>query len=212
MRYEETFEEFVAGLKDLQIEVSDLYAILLSHDDIDHVGALSLFKSKNPDLIVYSSSIEAPYISGMKKSERLQQAEDSLINIPKEHKAWAEGFIEQLKGIKRIEVDLLLEDNEIIEGEIEVIFTPGHTKGHISFYVPLQQLVIANDAVVVEEQGLDIANPQFTLDMHQAVKSVERIKRISPKKMICYHGGIVGEEIYDKLNALINRYKSAISN
>lgn len=78
--------------------------------------------------------------------------------------------------------------------------------------MPLQQLVIANDAVVVEEQGLDIANPQFTLDMHQAVKSVERIKRISPKKMICYHGGIVGEEIYDKLNALINRYKSAISN
>ncbi len=206
--YEETFDEFLAGLKNLQIEVTDLHAILLSHDDIDHLGALYLFKSKNPNLIVYSSSIEAPYISGKNKSERLQQAEDSLINVPKEHKAWAEGFIEQLKGIKRMEVDLVLEDNEKIENEIEVIFTPGHTKGHISFYVPSQQLVIANDAVVVEEQGLDIANPQFTLDMHQAINSVERIKRLSPKKMICYHGGIVEGEINEKLNALIRMHET----
>jgi glyoxylase-like metal-dependent hydrolase (beta-lactamase superfamily II) len=206
--YEETFEEFVAGLKNLQIEVTDLYAILLSHDDIDHVGALSLFKIKNPNLIVCSSSIEAPYISGKKKSERLQQAEDSLINIPKEHKAWAEGFIEQLKRIKRFEVDLTLEDNEKIENEIEVIFTPGHTKGHISFYIPSQQLVITNDAIVVEGHGLDIANPQFTLDMLEAIRSLERIKQLSPKKMICYHGGIVEGDISEKLNALIRKYRN----
>ncbi|GAL87391.1 metal-dependent hydrolase [Sporocytophaga myxococcoides] len=206
--YEETFDEFVAGLKKLQIEVADLYAILLSHDDIDHVGALSLFKSKNPNLIVYSSRIEAPYISGERKSERLQQAEDLLPIIPEEQKAWADGFIKQLKGIKRFEVDLLLEDNEKIENEIEIIFTPGHTKGHISFYVPSQKLVIANDAIVVEEQGLDIANPQFTLDLQQAIESVEKIKQLSPKKIICYHGGIVEGEINEKLNVLLSMYKT----
>jgi glyoxylase-like metal-dependent hydrolase (beta-lactamase superfamily II) len=205
--YEETFDEFVTGLRQLEVEVQDLYAILVSHDDIDHVGALALFKSLNPHLKICSSSIEAPYISGREKSERLQQAEDLFVDMPEEQRGWAERFIHQLKSIKKVDVDVLLEDNERIEGEIEVIYTPGHTRGHISFYIPSQQLVIANDALVVEEHGLDIANPGFTLDLPTAVKSVERIRKLSPKKLLCYHGGAVEGELEERLSALVGAYK-----
>ena len=112
--YEETFAEFVAGLNNLSVELADLHAILISHDDIDHLGALTLFKSKNPDLLIYSSRGEEPYIAGKVKSERLQQAENSMSTLPEEYKPWALQFINQLKKVKRVDVDLLLEDKDKI--------------------------------------------------------------------------------------------------
>jgi glyoxylase-like metal-dependent hydrolase (beta-lactamase superfamily II) len=205
--YEETFLEFITELSKLGVDLDDLHAILISHDDIDHIGALRLFKDKNPNLIIYSSEIEEPSISGKIKSERLEQAEQSLLALPQEYKAWALQFINQLKSIKRIEVDATLKNNEIIDDEVEVIFTPGHTKGHISFYIPSEKTVIANDALVIEEENFDIANPMFTLDMCQAIKSVELIKEVQPEIIICYHGGIAKDNISQKLTELIAKYK-----
>jgi glyoxylase-like metal-dependent hydrolase (beta-lactamase superfamily II) len=206
--YEETFEEFVVGLINLGVEITDLHAILISHDDIDHLGALTLFKGKNQDLIIYSSSVEKPYISGKLKSERLQQAEDSLSTLSEEYKTWALQFINQLRRIKRIEVDSVLEDKDKIDNEIEVIFTPGHTKGHISFYIPSKRTLIANDAIVIEEGRFEIANPTFTLNLKQAIQSVEKIKGLAAERIICYHGGVAEDNISEKLADLINKYKT----
>lgn len=206
--YEETFEEFVAALGSIGMTIKDLNAIIISHDDIDHLGALHLFKNANPDLIIYSSKIEEPSVSGKVKSERLIQAENSLDNIPEEHKNWAIEFIQQLKNIQRINVELTLDDNDKIEEEIVVIHTPGHTKGHISLYIPSESTVIANDAIVIEEDELNIANPAFTLDITSAFKSVEKIRDLRPAKLICYHGGVLESRVYEKLEALVMKYKT----
>jgi len=205
--YEETFEEFTIGLRNLNIEIQDLHAILISHDDIDHIGALSLFKSNNPNIIIYCSYIEEQSITGKIKSERLEQAENSLFTLPENDRKWANQFIQELKKIKRIGVDRVLEDCEWIDEKIQVIFTPGHTKGHISFFLPSDKILIANDAIVIEENTLDIANPSFVLDKYNAIKSVIRIKELLPNKMICYHGGVIEDNLTEKLNELINKYK-----
>lgn len=204
--YEETFPEFVSALEKLNTSIADLHAILISHDDIDHLGALKLFKDANPRLIIYCSEIEEPSVSGRIKSERLEQAEKSLDTMPEEYKPWALQFIEQLKNIRRGKVDAVLKDGDRIEDEVEVIFTPGHTKGHMSFYLPGEKTLIANDAIVVTEEGFDLANPMYTLDMQQAVESVGLIRDLNPETVICYHGGVVCENIPGKLAALIDRY------
>ncbi len=206
--YEETFEEFVAALGSIGMTIKDLNAIIISHDDIDHLGALHLFKNANPDLIIYSSKIEEPSVSGKVKSERLIQAENSLDNIPEEHKNWAIEFIQQLKNIQRINVELTLDDNDKIEEEIVVIHTPGHTKGHISLYIPSESTIIASDAIVIEGDELDIANPEFTLDITSALKSVEKIRDLKPAKLICYHGGVLETKVDEKLEALVVKYQT----
>ena len=206
--YEETFDEFVAVLGSFGLSLEDLHAIIISHDDIDHLGALHLFKNINKDLIIYCSEIEEPSVSGKIKSERLIQAESSLLGIPEEYKSRALEFIKQLNQIQRVDVDVTLKENDQIERELFVINTPGHTKGHISLYFPGEATVIANDAVVIEGDELDIANPAFTLDMYQAVKSVEIIRDLKPEKLICYHGGIVESDLHEKLNTLVLKYKT----
>lgn len=205
--YEETYAELVQQLQHLGIAVSDLYALLISHDDIDHLGAVSLLKAQHPGLLVYCSDVEEASVSGAIKSERLEQAESSLEELPAEHLPWARQFIQQLKQIKRIQPDGTFTDGEWIEGELQVLATPGHTKGHVSFYIPAKQTVIACDAVVVENDALNIANPQFALDLEKAVQSVALIKALKPEKLICYHGGLAAEDVEKKLEDLMKQYK-----
>jgi glyoxylase-like metal-dependent hydrolase (beta-lactamase superfamily II) len=205
--YEETFDEFGAQLTRAGVKIDDLYAILVSHDDIDHVGALSLFKDKNPDLLIICSEIEAAVITGKAKSERLRQAEEALPLLAEEHQPWAINFINQLKNLKRVKVDKTLADQDIIDGEIKVVTTPGHTKGHISIYIPREKTLIANDALVLEEDAFNLANPQFTLDLPRAIKSVERIRQLDAETIICYHGGVTKGNISQRSTDLIERYQ-----
>lgn len=204
--YEETFDELVQHLQQMGIAVTDLYALLISHDDIDHLGAVALLKAQHPGLLVYCSDVEEASVSGAIKSERLEQAERSLEVLPPEHLPWARQFVQQLKQIKRIQPEGTFTDGEWIEEEVQVIATPGHTKGHVSFYIPSEQTVIACDAVVVENESLNIANPQFTLDLPKAVQSVDLLKTLKPEKLICYHGGVVREDVDEKLQELIEKY------
>lgn len=204
--YEETYPDFVMALAQLGVSVGDISAILVSHDDIDHIGGLHLFKKENPSLQIYCSAIEAPSITGTVVSERFNQAQQSLPHLPEAQKEWGIQFIERLKSIQRLPVDGTLQNGELIEDAIEVVPTPGHTKGHISFFIPESSTLIANDALVVENNQFDIANPMFTLDMPKAIQSVAAIQKLKPKKVICYHGGVVSENVVEKLNLLLQKY------
>ena len=192
-----------------QLSLNQLTGIIITHHDIDHMGALAELKNKYPSIPVYSSAVEAPYISGKHKSLRLVQAEQMLDTIAEEYKPGALQFIELLKTLQAVPVDHFLAlDREIdwLSG-IEVIHTPGHMPGHISLYIPQNKTLIAADAIVTENGRLEIANPQFTLDLDEAVRSVRKLNQLEIDQMICYHGGLVQKNIPNQLEQLLIRYK-----
>jgi len=146
-------------------------------------------------------------VSGAVNSERLRQAESLFERMPDDSKGWALSFIEKLRSVQRVKVDRGLVDNEIFEGDVVVIHTPGHTRGHISLFYAKEGILVAGDALVVENDDLEIANPSYTLDMKAAVESVERIRSLNPKMVICYHGGMIDSNVDEKLSRLVDRYK-----
>lgn len=201
-----TFEEFKQELRYLGLMLGDLAGIIISHDDIDHLEGLHCFKEEYSSLEVISSFIEADSVSGRVEAERLIQIRESLAHVPEEMKDWVSNFVQQLQAIKRFEVTKTLVDGQVFKDTLEVIATPGHTKGHISFFDRDSKTLIAADAIVVEDGEFNIANPQFTLDMDAALASVRKIKALKPNRIICYHGGEVEEEIEEKLDRLLARY------
>ncbi|WP_373492580.1 MBL fold metallo-hydrolase [Aquiflexum sp.] len=204
--YEETLETFVRELAKIDISIDQIHGIINSHDDIDHIGGLKKFKEHNRSLKTFCGALEEKSISGKIKSERLVQAENSLNTLTGDHRNWALGFIDSLNRIKRYEVDKTFDGGEFFEDEIQIIHTPGHTKGHISLFIPNQNVLIANDALVVEGDTFGIANPSYTLDLQNAIHTVEKIKALKPQKIICYHGGIVEDNVNGKLEKLICQY------
>ena len=206
--YEETFEELKYELELSGVDIKDLTGVIITHDDLDHLGGLKFLKLYNRNLKVYCGEYEKNSVAGLTKSERLIQAENSLDMLPGEHQGWALEFIKKLQNIERFDVDAIFKDNEIFENELLIVHTPGHTQGHISLYLIKEKILIAGDAVVNEHGELNIANPNYTLDIETAVKSVIKIKKLNPAKIICYHGGILDKGIKKKLTVLIDKYKT----
>jgi len=192
------------------IHLDSLTKCIITHHDMDHMGSLAALKRSYPHIEVIAHEIEAPYISGDKKSLRLEQAESSLDLIPAESKPHAEQFIRFLQSIEPAPVDRTVTDREHLPwcGGIEIVHTPGHMPGHISLYLPASKTLIAADAVVIENGKLEIANPQFTLDLDEAVRSVERLLDYDIEHLICYHGGLFIGDSKEGLRQLIQAYTS----
>lgn len=121
--------------------------------------------------------------------------------MPEEQKEWALNFQKTLESVDNVDVDIALNDGDTLDccGGIEIIETPGHMPGHISIYIKESKTLISGDALVIENNKLDIANPQYTLDMKQASESIDKLLRYDVDKIICYHGGIYQGDIKKSL-------------
>jgi glyoxylase-like metal-dependent hydrolase (beta-lactamase superfamily II) len=178
-------------MKSKGINPASLTKVIITHHDDDHMGALYEIKKKYPNIQVVASEIESEHISGRRKSLRLIQAEDVLKTLPEEQKKIGLEFINILKKIKPVNVDLFVNDGEEFNwaGGVRIIATPGHTPGHISLLLKESNSIVTGDAAVVENKKLVVANPNYSLDLKKAEMSLEKIIAMKPDRYYCYHGG-----------------------
>jgi glyoxylase-like metal-dependent hydrolase (beta-lactamase superfamily II) len=94
----------------------------------------------------------------------------------------------QLRSVRPVLADLTVNDGDDLCG-CKIVATPGHTPGHISLYLPDQGVVIAGDAMALENGVPAIANPQFTLDPKAAKASMDKLLSLGADIYVCYHGG-----------------------
>lgn len=188
------------------IDISKLTKIIITHHDFDHMGALAEFKREYPHIKVLSSIDDEKYISGKEKSLRLQQAEAIYDNLPEEQKENAKQFQQSIESIENVQVDVCLRDKDSFSwcGGVEIVATPGHMPGHISIYIKDSKTLISGDALVVEDDKLAIANPQYTLDIAEAKNSIKKLLNYEIDRIICYHGGIYTKDIKGSLEKIIS--------
>jgi len=188
------------------IDLEKLTKLIITHHDFDHMGSAADLKSKYPNIKILASSKDKNYINGKEKSLSLQQAESVYNDLPDDQKEAALTFHKLLESVDNVDVDIILNDGDIFDwcGGMEIVETPGHMPGHISIYLKESKTLIAGDALVILNGKLAIANPQYTLDINEAKKSINKLLNYDIQKIICYHGGIYQEDIK---NSLINIQK-----
>jgi glyoxylase-like metal-dependent hydrolase (beta-lactamase superfamily II) len=206
--YAANFDQLCAELSRLGVTIQQLTAVVISHDDIDHLGGLASLKNLRADLPVVCSETEAPSVAGLVASERLLQARAKLPSMPTAEREFGLQFIEALSQIRRFPVNRTLKDGDYLLPDLRVVATPGHTQGHVSFFEEKSRTLIACDALVLEDGKLNIANPQFTLDLPEALRSVRRIAALQPEIIFCYHGGIIETNIAAQLEYLLLQYNA----
>ena len=174
------------------LSARQLTGLVLTHHDHDHMGAAAAVKKANPDITVYASLEEAPFISAKEKPLRLHQAEEMQEYLPPEQQDFGKAFCDMLRRVEPVQVDRFLRDGERLDvcGGCRVIATPGHTPGHISLFLEEDSIVITGDAIALENRLPVIANPQFALDAEQAAKSLEKLLSMKADAYYCYHGGV----------------------
>lgn len=76
---------------------------------------------------------------------------------------------------------------------IEVIPTPGHTEGHVSFHLPDRGVLIAGDAIVTRDPVTGSPGPCLTADAvnqdpQQSRATLEKIAKVEAQTLLCGHG------------------------
>lgn len=196
--YPGSLRQLEEALRGCGVALEELAGLVLTHQDDDHMGAAAELKAVCPRLRIYASAEEAPYIEGVRKNLRLQQAEDLQERLPEEQRAWGEQFCRRLRALRCVPVDVLVHDGDRFDwgGGCEIIATPGHTPGHISLLALDNAYLITGDAAVVENGRLAVANPGFCLNLEAAEQSLRRLEQYQCRRYLCCHGGIYEQEGY----------------
>jgi glyoxylase-like metal-dependent hydrolase (beta-lactamase superfamily II) len=86
-----------------------------------------------------------------------------------------------------------------------VVFTPGHTPGHVSLYLDRSKVLVAGDALTSEEGYLNGPNLSMTLDIPTALQSVKKLAALEVDTIVCYHGGVVSDDATGQLQRVLRK-------
>ncbi|RDI39903.1 MBL fold metallo-hydrolase [Falsibacillus pallidus] len=202
---------FKGAFEKAGVRMDSLSTILITHQDIDHIGSLSaLLDEAERAIKVLASSVEQPYIQGDKRllkitDEAISKVEASLpSDIPEQ---WKQSFISILKNPPKAPVDRVITKGEVLDigGGLTVLATPGHTPGHISLFHHASKTLIAGDAMVVENGELQGPSPAVTIDMKSAMLSLKQLLELDIDKVICYHGGLYEGNIHNRIKQILEQ-------
>jgi glyoxylase-like metal-dependent hydrolase (beta-lactamase superfamily II) len=185
--------------------VSKINKIILTHQDIDHIGCIKDILKEAKDAIVLAYVDEAPYIDGTKTPVKLANMEKNFDKLSGEAKNW----FHQLKAgfeDRKVKIDEKLKDGEVLPicGGIQVIHTPGHTPGHICLLALESKVLISGDSLNIKDGKLVGATPEHSLDMDLAKKSVEKLQNYDIKAVIAYHGGLFQGDVKQAFEDIVN--------
>jgi glyoxylase-like metal-dependent hydrolase (beta-lactamase superfamily II) len=182
-----------AALAELGFELRDLRRIILTHQDHDHIGSLAeLARLSGAEIL--AGADEADAIDGT-VLPRFALPE-TLIQRPELREVAAQ--------YRPTPVDMRLANGERLDlaGGVRVIFTPGHTPGHIALFLERSHILIAGDALRADNGRLLGPNPAFTPDAVRAAASVQALAALDVEAVVCYHGGVVHEDAGGQLQRL----------
>ncbi|PLS15444.1 MBL fold metallo-hydrolase [Bacillus sp. M6-12] len=208
-------DRIYAAIELAGVPADRLNKIIITHQDLDHIGSLPALSEKAAGSIeVLASTFEKPYIEGEERllkltPEAIAQIESILpANVPEE---WKRAFKAVLENPPSSKVHRIIEDGEELPfcGRLNVISTPGHTPGHISLYHKQSKTLIAADALTIVSGQLQGPDRKQTLDMDTAIKSLYKLAQYDIEHIICYHGGLYSGEASKRIAELADELSAA---
>lgn len=178
--------------------LKDVKQIVVTHQDIDHIGSLTDLKQRTGATVI-AHAVEAPYIEG-KAPLAKYPSQERLDQNP--------GMKEMYDRIGFATADRLVQDGELLDvaGGVRILHTPGHTPGHISLYLERSRALISGDALVSENAQLDGPLPRATPDFPTAIQSVQKLAALPElTAIVTYHGGLVSDDPLGQLRQVAEK-------
>ncbi|MFC3884973.1 MBL fold metallo-hydrolase [Bacillus songklensis] len=203
------WEQIQAVMTENGVEPKKLKAIILTHQDLDHIGSIEEIKQElGNSIIVYAHELDKPYIEGslplIKTTPSVMAPMIEL--LPEKMRQEA---LDLCENPPKVKVDQTVVDGQELPycGGIRIIHTPGHTEGHISLYLQQSKTLIAADAMLCIDGKLHGPVPQTSLDLPKAQRSLVKFLDYEIETVICYHGGLCEWGAKDQIEQLVKEIR-----
>ena len=175
---------YLLQLKNAMIEAGvsfdRLNKIIVTHQDIDHIGGIKGILSENPEVRVFAHEEDKPYI----RLKILDMFENSSVKV-----------------------NQTISDGEVLPycGGITVIHTPGHTPGHVCLYHQMSKTLIVGDTMNIIDKQLVGPNKDMMSEdeANDANNSLKKFKDYDIVNIITYHGGLFNDKPNERIKELI---------
>lgn len=182
----------------LQRAVGDLGkidALILTHGHFDHIGIAERMR-KELGVPVYVHENDVPLTMHPTKYGRERSPLWYVATQPKALPIVAGFLVTNAFFPRHIEEVQRFADGTLdVPGSPRVVFTPGHTLGHVAFHFPDRDAVIAGDAVVTFNPYTASPGPQIvaraaTVDSQRALGSLDALAETGAATVLTGHGPV----------------------
>ena len=180
------------GLDSAGVEVSDIERVLLTHYDLDHIGALAGL-TPELDATVHAGPFDADILTNRRSPP--------VTN----HK----GAFQRLASVFTTHPSLdvaAVDDGEEV-GTFTAYHTPGHTPGHVAYVSTELDVGLLGDLVAESDGALEASGWAMSYDTAQVRESIRRLATDAPPfEVACMgHGTPLRNGGSDALEALAQR-------
>ena len=186
-----SLSKITSALAGCNLSLQDLTRVILTHQDLDHIGGLPAIVQANPAIETMCHVSEQPYIEGKEKLIKLHKhTTDIAQDMPEPVK---KALLHVFEHPPAALICTALKDGDVLPflGGVAVIHTPGHTPGHICLYVRVTKTLIAGDALTAKDGKLWPPVKEHAQDYDEAINSLARLTALDIADILCYHGGLV---------------------
>ena len=96
-------------------------------------------------------------------------------------------------GDRRFQVDEVLKDGQVLPilGGLQVLDTPGHSPGHVSFFSASTGILFCGDSMVTDGDRILGSRPIYTWDAGLAQASVKKQAALGARILCSGHGPVI---------------------
>jgi glyoxylase-like metal-dependent hydrolase (beta-lactamase superfamily II) len=224
-------KKFYESLKELRIDIGDIDYCFITHIHIDHIGLAKKLKEKNPNLKIIMHDItyellkwETNTTSLVDMKQKASEIADKMVKygISKEQgKRVVQFFTYWPQFLVYQKPDIIVNDGDIILENLQVLWTPGHSFGHICIFDKKKRYLFSGDHIlsrITPHIGNFIVNEflhnkyhdfDFNNILKYYLSSLDKIDELNPQIIFPAHQEIIFNP-HERISAIKEHHKNRL--